>query len=371
MSNRKDEHVALALQQHGSPGRNEFDLVRFVHHALPDSDSDRSDLRTDVAGATWNWPFYLNGMTGGSARTGEINRQLAKAARETGIAIAAGSLSAYLKDASTAESFRVLRTENPHGFVMANVNANADLDGVRRAVDLLEADALQIHLNVAQETVMPEGDRAFGHWAQMLERTVQALDVPVIVKEVGFGLSPQTLQRLHGLGVQWADVSGRGDTDFARIENARRPGTDYDYLIGWGQSAPACLAEASLLPAAQRPHLLASGGVRHPLDVLRALALGARAVGVSGYFLHTLSTQGLDALIAEIHRWQAQLRQLLALVGCTNLADLAHTDLLLGGELREYCKLRGVDVAALAQRQRTAAARCHPATVAPIETITP
>lgn len=349
ITNRKDEHVALALAQHGSGADNEFDCVRFVHHALPATDCDRVDVRTTVADAPWQWPFYLNGMTGGSAKTGDINRQLAIAARETGIAIAAGSLSAYLKDAAAAPTYRVLREEYPQGFVMANVNANADLDGVRRAVDLLEANALQIHLNVAQETVMPEGDRAFDHWAEMIANTVQALGVPVIVKEVGFGLSPQTLAQLHALGVRWADVSGRGGTDFAKIENARRAQSDFDYIMGWGQSAPACLAEA--IGLANRPELLASGGVRNPLDVLKALALGARAVGVSGHFLHVLMQQGLDALIAEIRRWQIQLRQLMALTGCSSLAELTHTDVVLSGSLRQYCELRGVNVAALARRR--------------------
>lgn len=353
MSNRKDEHVALAMAQHTSIGDNEFDLVRFVHQALPRTRVANSDLRVQILGAQWQCPFYLNGMTGGSAKTGEINRQLAIAAQETGIAIAAGSLSAYLKDASTAASYQVLREENLQGFVMANVNANANVDGARAAVDLLQANALQIHINTVQETVMPEGDRAFDHWADHIAQIVQGVGVPVIVKEVGFGMSAQTLKQLAQLGVQWADVSGQGGTDFARIENARRLAHDFDYLLGWGQSAPASLAEAYNLK--DKPALLASGGVRNPLDVLRALALGANAVGVSGHFLHVLVMQGLDALIAEIRRWQNQLRQLMALVGATTVADLRQCDVILSGRLREYCELRGVDVAAFAQRSQACA----------------
>ena len=354
MTNRKDEHVALAMAQHQTLGGNEFDLVRFVHQSLPQTTVANSDLRVQVLGGQWDCPFYLNGMTGGSAKTGEINRQLAIAAQETGIAIAAGSLSAYLKDASTAGSFQVLREENLHGFVMANVNANASVEGARAAVDLLKANALQIHINVAQETVMPEGDRAFAHWAERIEQIVAHVGVPVVVKEVGFGMSAQSLRQLHQLGVQWADVSGQGGTDFARIENARRLSHDFDYLLGWGQSAPASLAEAWALQ--DKPALLASGGVRNPLDVLRALALGAEAVGVSGHFLHVLMMQGLDALIAEIRRWQNQLRQLMALVGAHTVADLRQCDLILSGSLREYCELRGVNVAAFAQRSLAAQA---------------
>ncbi|WP_405922536.1 type 2 isopentenyl-diphosphate Delta-isomerase [Streptomyces sp. NBC_00035] len=345
---RKDDHVRLAMeQQYAHSGRNQFDEVSFVHHALAGIDRPDVSLGTAFAGITWQAPLYINAMTGGSAKTGAINRDLAIAARETGIAIASGSMHAYFKDPSCADTFRVLRTENPDGFVMANVNATASADDARRAIDLIRADALQIHLNTAQETPMPEGDRSFASWAPQIERIAAAAGVPVIVKEVGNGLSRQTVLALAGLGAAAADVSGRGGTDFARIENGRRELADYAYLHDWGQSTAACLLDAqdTGLP------LLASGGVRTPLDVARALALGAGAVGSSGGFLRTLlDGGGVPALVAKISTWLDQLAALQTMLGAPTPAHLTRCDLLIHGELRSFCADRGIDTRRLAQR---------------------
>ncbi|MDO0939440.1 type 2 isopentenyl-diphosphate Delta-isomerase [Streptomyces sp. DG2A-72] len=346
-ASRKDDHVRLAMeQQHAHTGHNQFDEVSFVHHALAGIDRPEVSLATTFAGITWQAPLYINAMTGGSVKTGAINRDLATAARETGLAIASGSMHAYFKDPGCADTFRVLRRHNPHGFVLANVNATCSVDNARRAIDLLQANALQIHINTAQETPMPEGDRSFASWPGQIEKIAASVDVPVIVKEVGNGLSRQTVLRLANLGVRAADLSGRGGTDFARIENGRRELADYAFLHGWGQSTAACLLDAS---DAGLP-VLASGGVRHPLDVARALALGAVAVGSSGGFLRTLLDHDVFALIAQISRWLDQLAALQTMLGARTPADLTRCDLLLHGTLRNFCADRGIDTRRLAQR---------------------
>ncbi|MER7488869.1 type 2 isopentenyl-diphosphate Delta-isomerase [Streptomyces sp. NPDC126497] len=347
IAQRKDDHVRLAVeQQQQHRGRNQFDEVSFVHHALAGLDRPDVSLATAFAGISWRVPLYINAMTGGSERTGVINRDLGIAARETGVPIASGSMSAYFKDPDTAGTFSVLREENPDGFVIANVNATASVDQALRAVDLLRADALQIHVNTVQETVMPEGDRSFSSWVPQIERIASGVDVPVIVKEVGFGLSRETVRLLEGLGVQVADLGGRGGTDFARIENGRRELADYAYLTGWGQSTAACLLDAQDAPIP----VLASGGVRNPLDVARALALGASGVGVSGTFLRILLDGGVEALIARISAWLDQLAALLTVLGARTPADLARCDLLIHGELRDFCVDRGIDTRPLARR---------------------
>ncbi|MFE6286037.1 type 2 isopentenyl-diphosphate Delta-isomerase [Streptomyces sp. NPDC057877] len=344
---RKDDHVRLAIeQQHTHRGTNQFDEVSFVHHALAGIDREEVSLDTSFAGLAWPVPIYINAMTGGSAKTGVINRDLAIAARASGVPIASGSMNAYFKDPSCAHTFQVLREENPDGFVMANVNATASVDNVWRALDLLRANALQIHINTAQETAMPEGDRSFAAWAGQIEKIAAAVDVPVIVKEVGNGLSRQSVATLKDLGVAAADVSGRGGTDFARIENGRRELGEYAFLHGWGQSTAACLLDAADVDLP----LLASGGVRHPLDVARALALGARAVGSSGGFLRTLLDGGVDALVAQLTSWLDQLAALQTMLGARTPADLTGCDLLIHGSLREFCADRGIDTRTLAQR---------------------
>ncbi|MFH8620071.1 type 2 isopentenyl-diphosphate Delta-isomerase [Streptomyces sp. NPDC017979] len=354
---RKDDHVRLAAeQQRAHSGRNQFDEVSFVHHALAGIDRSDVSLATTFAGIAWQVPLYVNAMTGGSTKTGIINRDLAIAAAETGVPLASGSMSAYFKDPSCADTFSVLRTRNPDGFVLANVNANASTEQARRAVDLLRADALQIHVNTVQETVMPEGDRSFAAWVPRIQKIADAVDVPVIVKEVGFGLSRETVLMLRELGVQVADLGGRGGTDFARIENGRRELADYAYLHGFGQSTAACLLDAQGVGIP----VLASGGVRNPLDVARALALGASGVGVSGGFLRTLLDGGVSALIAQITTWLDQLAALQTMLGARTPAELRRCDLTIHGDLRSFCTDRGIDTRPLAQRSRAVDAPHEP-----------
>jgi isopentenyl-diphosphate delta-isomerase len=356
-SQRKDDHVRLAVeQQRELSGRNQFDEVSFVHHALAGIDRSDVSLATSFAGISWQVPLYINAMTGGSAKTGVINRDLGVAARETGVPLASGSMSAYFKDPSCAGTFSVLRTENPDGFVLANVNATTSVEKAQRAIDLLRANALQIHLNSVQETVMPEGDRSFSSWASRIEKIAAAVDVPVIVKEVGFGLSRETVLTLRELGVRVADLGGRGGTDFARIENGRREFADYAYLHGWGQSTPACLLDVRNIDFP----VLASGGVRNPLDVARALALGAAGVGVSGGFLRTLMDEGVSALIARISTWLDQLAALQTMLGARTPTELARCDLVIHGELRSFCADRGIDTWPLGKRSRSVEALHEP-----------
>ncbi|WP_037681378.1 type 2 isopentenyl-diphosphate Delta-isomerase [Streptomyces griseus] len=347
IAERKDDHVRFAAEQQRHPGgHNQFDDVSFVHHALAGIDRSDVSLATRFGGMEWKVPLYINAMTGGSVRTGAINRDLAIAARETGVPIATGSLSAYFADESVADTFSVMRHENPDGFIMANINANASVEKARRAVDLLRADALQIHLNVIQETVMPEGDRSFSAWGPRIEKIVHGVDVPVIVKEVGFGLSRETIATLRDMGVRVADVAGRGGTDFARIENDRRKHADYSYLDGWGQSAPACLLDAQGVGIP----VLASGGVRDPLDVVRGLALGAPAVGSSGRFLRTVLDGGVSALVTHIATWLDHIGALMTALGARTPSELTRCDVLVHGDLRTFCADRGIDTRGLATR---------------------
>lgn len=419
---RKDDHLALAARQqreaHGeppqptvgttsphsgnassasSPGSASsdsaycaWDDVRILHHSLAGIDpgqadistiipTDRSDEVNTSTGAHtapmlhWELPFYINGMTGGSELTAGVNRVLAETAARTGIAVATGSMSIFLREPDTLPTFRILRDRNPHGTVWANLSADATPDDAARVVDALHADALQIHVNAVQETVMPEGSRGYASWPRNIETIVKALQAthtPVIVKEVGFGMTRNTLQQLHDLGVSIADVSGRGGTNFARIENDRRTDRDFSYLTGFGQSAAFSLLDATTVDPGTLPTLFASGGVRQPYDVLRGLALGADAVGVAGTFLHTALSTGVgdatrspqerahgidaavDALTSQINRWAEHLQALYEMVGATSTGDLHNTDALITGTLAESARARGIDLTAVANRRR-------------------
>ena len=360
IQNRKDAHLALADAQYNPRANSGFDSVRFMPNALSQLALDEVDSsvhvfakeasRADGTSATadgtpasadatsastsiltpsflWRSPLYINAMTGGSSNAQKINAQLARVAAKTGVAIASGSLSAALQNNALSATFSVIRSENPRGFVMANVSAGTSASDAMRAVDMLQANALQVHLNAAQELVMPEGDRDFRNWLKNIEQIVRSCErvrVPVVVKETGCGMTARDVLRLRNIGVRAVDVSGRGGTNFVAIENARRSRGVYDYLADWGLTTVESLIDIQKCDAlkADPVEIFASGGVRTPLDVVRALALGASAVGVAGEFLHTLMHEGEDALLQQILDWQEQIRVIMALLGCKSVADL-------------------------------------------------
>ena len=332
---RKDDHIEIAYRQYNAQAESGFEHVRFIPNALPQLALNDVDTSVKVFDETtkWDTPLYINAMTGGSKKGENINESLARVAAKTGLAMASGSLSAALKNPRLAETFSVIRRFNPRGFVMANVSAGASAEQAIKAVEILQANALQIHLNAAQELVMSEGDRDFSAWLNNIETIVSALDsmkVPVVVKETGCGMSARDVLRLQNVGVRAVDVGGRGGTNFVAIENARRGReSGYEFLDSWGLTTVESLIDIAQCDEILREprdsaqmQVFASGGVRTPLDVVRSLRLGASAAGVAGEFLHTLISEGEDALVEQIESWKAQIRVIMALLGCKNIEDL-------------------------------------------------
>ena len=352
-ASRKDEHLELAVHLHRQDRANAFDDVSFIHHSLPGVSTEQVDIGTTVLGSRWEAPFYINAMTGGTQATAAINADLAEAAAEAGVAIACGSQHVALHDPERADGFHVIRRRAPGAFVLANVGPTVSPQEAARAVEMLEADALQIHLNAAQELVMPEGDRDFSGWEEAVATIVAAVPVPVVVKEVGFGLSRRSIESLARTGVAAVDVAGAGGTDFIAIENERRPQRDLSYLVGWGQSTALCLLESLSGSEPVSLPVLASGGVRNPLDVVRSLALGACAVGASGHVLRTLVKEGPEALRQELRTWSEHVRILMTLLGAADVSQLRRTDVLITGSTAERARLLGVDLPRLAHRSDT------------------
>lgn len=347
MKNRKDEHLSLAKAFHKEQ-ENDFDHVRFVHHSLPETDMDAVSISTSFLGFSFAQPFYINAMTGGSEKTKEINRQLGRIAKETGVMIATGSVSAAVKDPSTADSFSVIRRENPTGVILANIGAGASLEEAKRAVALAEANGLQIHVNAPQELVMPEGDRQFSSWLESIEAIIDGLKLPVIVKEVGFGMSSDTIEQLARIGVAAVDVSGQGGTSFTQIENARRKKRELGFLNDWGQSTILSLLESGSHQKTMT--VLASGGIRHSLDIVKCLSLGAKSVGVAGTILNELLTHGPDATIELIKQWESELTLIYTLLGKRSTSELLTADLIFDRSIIDWCESRGIAWQHYAQR---------------------
>ncbi|WP_295746871.1 type 2 isopentenyl-diphosphate Delta-isomerase [uncultured Limosilactobacillus sp.] len=341
-SRRKDEHLRYAEITNSAQQRqpNDFAGVRLLHQALPEQSLAEVDLSTSlIDGLQIDYPFYIEAMTGGSKKGGVINGQLASLAAKHHLAMATGSMSIIFKDPATKPTFAVVRQQNPDGVIIANLSANASVDQAAAAIDLVKANALEIHLNSAQEVVMPEGAQDY-HWLTNIKKL--AARFPVIVKEVGFGMTKETIQLLADAGVAGINVSGRGGTNFAAIESLRgkRIGASGDWspLFDWGQSTVESLLEARSTNH-QQATVIASGGVQSPADVVKAGTLGASAVGVAGFFLHHLQTNpdGLDQLITS---WRQNIAAMMLLTGCQRFADLANTPFVLNPQLESYVRQR-------------------------------
>ena len=189
---------------------------------------------------------------------------------------------------------------------------------------------------------MPEGDRDFSNWLSNIEKIVKAVEVPVIVKEVGFGMSRKTIKELKDIGVKTIDISGSGGTNFAKIENYRRSKYKYDYLENFGQSTVISLLEAQEF--IKNTDIIASGGIRHPLDIVKALALGAKAVGVAGVFLNMVLNDGVEKTIENINNWKIEIASIMTILGKSKVSELVNTDMVLFNEVREWCLVKRIDI---------------------------
>ncbi|WP_027417471.1 type 2 isopentenyl-diphosphate Delta-isomerase [Aneurinibacillus terranovensis] len=342
---RKKEHIDLALSS-GQSGQHGLYDVKFVHDALPDLALSDVSYATTIGGLTLSSPIVINAMTGGAEEAVRINRALGMIARRAGLAIAVGSQMAAVKNPALAHSYHVVRSENPDGIVLANLGAEATPDMAKQAVDMIEANGLQIHLNVMQELIMPEGERDFTGAAKRIQAIVQAVAVPVIVKEVGFGISRETALRLAECGVAAIDVGGRGGTNFASIENERRD-SPYDILNDWGISTAASLLETVDARGSGRSggrfDIIATGGIRTAMDVARSLALGANGVGMAGPFLQFAANENIDGAYTYICTLHEQLSMIMCALGATSLAALQRIPLVITGETYHWAKQRGID----------------------------
>lgn len=346
-SKRKWDHIQLALET-GQESQTGFSDITFIHQSLPDTSLELADLTAKIGELRLSSPIFINGMTGGGGeRTLEINRSLAIAARELGLAVSVGSQMSAIKDPAERKTYEVVREEFPNGIIIGNLGSEASIDQAKAAVDMIEANALQIHLNVVQELTMPEGDRDFCGAIKRIEAIVNHAGVPVIVKEVGFGTNKEAVSQLHSIGVTAVDVGGFGGTNFARIENHRRKSA-LTYFDDWGIPTAVSIAEAR--QAAGQLSVLGSGGIQSCMDIAKAIALGADAVGVAGYFLKILITDGIEALIEEMKAIHDDLAIIMTALGARTINELQQAPLIIAGSTHHWLNERGIPTIKYSQR---------------------
>jgi isopentenyl-diphosphate Delta-isomerase len=339
-SKRKWDHIQYALST-GQERLTGLDDIMFVHQSLPEIGLENISLNTKIGELPLSSPIFINAMTGGGGeKTLKINRDLARVAKESGMAMAVGSQMSALKNVEEVETYRVVRMENPHGIVIGNLGSEASVDDALRAVEMLEADALQVHLNAIQELAMPEGDRDFSGALRRIEAIVKEIDRPIIVKEVGFGMNREVVAQLYAVGVTVVDVGGFGGTNFAKIENERRKHL-LRFFDGWGTSTATAIAEAK--DSGCVVDIISSGGIQTSLDIAKSIALGAKAVGIAGYFLKILIKGGIESLLKEVILIHEELSIIMTALGAKTIEELQQVPLIIDGKTHHWLQERNID----------------------------
>lgn len=346
ISRRKSDHIAIAVD--GDVGFHEtttlFEQVSLVHEAIPELSAGEIDTSTELLGKRLRFPLVVAGMTGGTPKSREINAQLARIAEQRGYGFGLGSQRTMLIDPCLVDTYQV-RDVAPHVLLLGNLGAvqarQTSSAEIREMLDAVGADALCLHTNPAMELVQPEGDRDFRGCLATFERLVGDLPIPVVAKETGCGISQATALRLHGAGVRHVDVSGAGGTSWVAVESIRTPGAPGSLgavLREWGIPTAASVI---MTRSVGMQTVIATGGLGSGLDVAKAIALGASAVGMARAVLRALETRGADGVVELFDAIEQQLRAVMLLVGARTLADLAGVPRVLGPDLQRWIDLGG------------------------------
>ena len=306
---RKKDHIRLALADKTT--LTSLDAYAIDYNSVPRFGLDTLDTSTTICNKKWQFPFFINAITAGGEECNKINQDFMEVSKACGIEFFPGSYSPALKDKNDEAAY-------PKGYSI-NLGLDKDPNLILDAIEKTKAQYIQLHTNPLQEIVMPEGDHNFESWLSTLTEVSKKSPIPVILKETGFGMNEETIKLAIDLNLAAVDVSGMGGTNFARIENGRREDKS-TYLENIGYTTAESLEFAA--PYRDKIDIIVSGGIRNPLDVVKCLALGAKAVGVSKTFLEILVNDGKEALIDEIEKWKKELKFLMILMNAKNIDEL-------------------------------------------------
>lgn len=332
---RKDEHIKLFMQSTSAKDNGFKDIV-IQNNALPEINFEHISTDQVFLDKVIDMPVMINAVTGGTDYTYDINKQLAMLSMTYNIPMAVGSQTIAIQDISKQESFKIVREINKAGVIIANVSANSSYDNVCEAIEMVAADAIQLHLNTAQEICMREGDRNFKGILNNIKNIVREVKVPVIVKEVGFGISYEAAKKLHNVGVKYVDTGGKGGTNFIAIEDNRNKDLDYSFLKHWG--IPTALSLLECRNVSRDLHIICSGGITKGEEIVKAITMGAFLTGISGLILRELMNKGYDGAKFCLEKLQHEMKVFMLLLGAENIEKLSKTNYLLKGELQQLYK---------------------------------
>ena len=353
---RKADHIRICLEKKAQARKATagFEDIQLVHRALPEVNKEKISLSTSFLGKKFSAPLIVGAMTGGTEEATKINASIAEAVENLHLGMGVGSQRAAIEDKKLEKTFSVARKKAPTAFLIANVGSaqlvqEYGLKEIKKAMEMIDADALAVHLNAVQEALQPEGQTNFKGVLAKITEIAGELDKPVIVKETGCGISGEDAKSLEATGVKAIDVGGVGGTSFAAVEYYRSSLHDKGELF-WDWGIPTVV---SLIEATQTVKIpvIASGGVRSGLDIAKSLALNAKLASISQPVLET-AVKGAKETQELLSRLIAELQNVMFLVGAENLEALTKVPLVIGGKTSDWLNIRDFDTVSYAKRSK-------------------
>jgi isopentenyl-diphosphate delta-isomerase len=351
---RKEDHIRISLNQNVQARKitTGFEDIYFVHKALPEIDKQKIDLSTTVFNHKFAAPLIVGAITGGTPEAAKINATIAEVVEELGLGMGVGSQRAAIEDKKLEKSFTIARKKAPTAFLIANIGGVQLVHGyglkeVKKAIEMIDADAIAVHLNPVQEAVQPEGQKNFKGVLQKIGDIAEEIDKPIIAKETGAGIAAEEARKLEAAGVKGIDVSGAGGTSFAAVEyhRTKRKAESFQRRLGdvfWDWGIPTAVSIVEVSQTVRIP-IIASGGIRDGVDMAKALGLGASLTSLSQPVLQAAvkgvkETKGMLSLLIE------ELRNSMFLVGAGSTQAFRNVPLVITGKTAEWLRMRGFNV---------------------------
>ena len=353
---RKADHIKICLENKSQARKATagFEDIRLIHRALPEVDKQKISLSTTFLGKKFSAPIIVGAMTGGTEEATQINASIAQAVEKLGLGMGVGSQRAAIEDQKLEKTYAVARKKAPNAFLIANIGGVQLVHGygikeVKKVVEMIDADAVAVHLNALQEAVQPEGQTNFKGVLAKIGEIAGELDKPVIVKETGSGMSAEDAKALESAGVKAIDVGGVGGTSFAAVEYYRSK-SESSFLgeAFWDWGIPTAVSLIETAQATKLP-VIASGGVRSGIDIAKALALNACLASVSQPILQA-AVKGSEETEKLLSCLIEELRNVMFLVGAEKVDSLAKVPLVITGKTAEWLRTRGFNVEKYARR---------------------
>jgi len=350
---RKADHIRICLEKKAQARKATagFEDIQLVHRSLPEVDKEKISLATSFFGKKISAPLIVGAMTGGTEEATKINASIAEAVENLHLGMGVGSQRAAIQDKKLEKTYSVARKKAPTAFLIANIGGVQLVHGysikeIKKAIEMIDADAVAIHLNAVQEALQPEGQTNFKGVLAKIAEIVGELEQPVIVKETGCGISAEDAKALETAGVKAIDVGGVGGTSFAAVEYFRSQKDMGELFWDWGIPTVVSLIEAT---QTVKIPVIASGGVRSGLDIAKSLALNAKLASVCQPVLEA-AVKGPEETQELLSRFIADLKTAMFLVGAGNIEGVSKVPLVIGGKTAEWLNIRDFDILSYSRR---------------------